>query len=168
MAMADLISDALYRQIVEGAADAIIVADHEGRIRLWNAGAEALFGHPAADALGQSLDLIIPERLRARHWEGYEQVMAGRPTRYGRNKLLAVPALHADGRRLSLEFSISLLRDDAGALSGIVAILRDVTARWEQERSLRQHLTDLEARVAVAPTPQPPPPTSGEEEHASR
>lgn len=119
----------LCRRIVEGAADAIIFADREGVIHLWNAGAEAIFGYRAEEALGQALDLIIPPSLRERHWEGYRKVMATGASRYGR-RLLSVPALRKDGERISLEFSILLLKDPGGEVSGAVAILRDVTERW--------------------------------------
>ena len=132
-----------YRQIVDGASDAIVVADVAGTIRYWNAGAEATFGHGAAEAIGQSLDLIIPEAQRARHWDGYRRVMETGTTRYGRT-WLAVPALHRDGRRLSIEFRVILLRTPDGALSGIAAIIRDVTERWHEDRALRRRLHDLE------------------------
>lgn len=135
------------RQIVEGAQDAIVVADREGLIRLWNPGAEAMFGYGAEEALGQSLDLIIPERLRARHWEGYRRAMATGVTRYGR-EVLAVPGVRKDGTRLSLEFTVVLLRGAGGAPEGVAAIIRDVTARWERERALRERLAALEARAA--------------------
>jgi len=115
----------------------MIFADREGVIRLWNHGAEVMFGYSAEDAIGQSLDLIIPERHRVRHWDGYRKVMVTGTTRYGK-ELLAVPAIRKDGRRISLEFSIALLRDETGALGGAAAIIRDVTARWERERTLRQ------------------------------
>ncbi len=136
----------LYRDIVEQAQDAIIFADGDGIIRLWNAGAEAIFGYAAEEAIGQTLDIIIPERLRSRHWEGYRKVMATGVTKYGR-EFLAVPGTRKDGTRLSLEFTIILLRDEAGALLGPAAILRDVTARWQQEKALRERLTALEAQV---------------------
>jgi PAS domain S-box-containing protein len=132
-----------YRQIVDGATDAIVVADLAGTIRYWNAGADATFGHGAAEAVGQSLDLIIPEAQRARHWDGYRRVMETGTTRYGRT-LLAVPALHRDGRRLSIEFHVILLRTPEGALSGVAAIIRDVTERWHEDRALRRRLHDLE------------------------
>lgn len=137
----------LCQRIVEDTPDAIIFADREGLIRLWNAGAEAIFGHTPEEALGQSLDLIIPERQRARHWEGYYKVMETGVTRYGHGELLAVPAIRKDGTRISLEFSILLVRDEAGKVLGAVAILRDVTARWQQDRELRQRLAALEAQV---------------------
>jgi len=135
----------LCQQLVAEAPDAIIFADRAGVIRLWNRGAEALFGYTAAEAVGQTLDLIIPERLRARHWEGYHRVMATGVTRYGR-ELLAVPAVHKDGRRISLEFTVTLLRDETGAPLGAAAIIRDVTARWEHEKALRARLAALESQ----------------------
>ncbi len=140
----------LCRQIVEGAQDAIVVADRDGRIRLWNPGAEAMFGYRAEEALGQSLDLIIPERLRGRHWEGYRRVMATGVTRYGR-EVLAVPAIRKDGTRISLEFTVVLLRGESGELLGSAAIIRDVTARWERERALRDRVAALEAKVEGLP-----------------
>ncbi|MFN8544093.1 MAG: PAS domain S-box protein [Candidatus Binatia bacterium] len=135
----------LSQQIVQNAPDAIVVADREGTIRLWNAGAEAIFGYRADEAVGGSLDLIIPERQRARHWDGYRRVMATGVTRYGRD-LLAVPAVRKDGSRISLEFTILPLRDAGGDIAGVAAILRDVTERWEQDRALRQRLAALEQK----------------------
>jgi PAS domain S-box-containing protein len=126
----------LFQRIVEDMPEAVVVTDRAGTIVFWNRAAETMFGHSAAEATGHSLDLIIPERYRARHWAGYETVMSTGVTRYGR-ELLAVPALHKDGRRISLEFSIALLRDDGGGTAGAMAIIRDVTARWERERASR-------------------------------
>ena len=133
----------LFRQIVEEMPEAVIFADREGVVRLWNRGAQAIFGYSAAEALGQSLDLIVPERFRARHWEGYRHVMATGVTSYGQ-RLLAVPAMRKDGQRISIEFSIALLKDERGAVTGAAAVVRDVTARWEAERELRRCLADLE------------------------
>jgi len=127
-------SPLLFQQIIEGMAEAVIVSDRSGVIVFWNPAAEAIFGYSAAEALGQSLDLIIPERFRARHWAGYRAVMSSGVTRYGRD-LLAVPAMRKDSRRISLEFSIVLVRDDGGDVAGAAAIIRDVTARWERERA---------------------------------
>jgi PAS domain S-box-containing protein len=127
----------LCQQIVQAALDAIIVADSEGVIGLWNQGAEAMFGYSAEEALGQPLDLIIPERLQQRHWEGYQRVMATGATRYAR-ELLAVPAVRKDGSRISLEFTITLLHDGDGKLLGAAAIIRDVTVRWQREKALRE------------------------------
>lgn len=136
--------DSVYRQLVDNAGDAIVVADREGMIRLWNHGAEMVFGFPPAEALGRSLDLIIPETLRGRHWEGYHQVMATGETRYGVS-LLAVPALHRDGRRLSIEFTVIPLQDAEGRMLGIGSIIRDVSARWQAEQALRKRLAVLES-----------------------
>jgi PAS domain S-box-containing protein len=135
----------LCQQIVNDAPEAIIFADREGVIRLWNKGAEAMFGYSTQEAVGQNLDLIIPERQRGRHWEGYRKVMASGVTRYGK-ELLAVPAMRKDGTRISLEFSIVLLRDEVGQPRGVAAIMRDVTARWQQDRALRERLAALEAK----------------------
>ena len=136
--------EGLYQQIIEGAQDAIVFADPDGIIRLWNSGAEAIFGYSAEEALGQTLDLIVPEKLRQRHWEGYRQVMATGVTRYG-SELLAVPALNKDDSRMSVEFTIVLLSDDAGKPVGTAAIIRDVTERWQKEKELKKRLTELES-----------------------
>ena len=133
----------LYRTLVEGCPDAIVVADRDGVIRFWNGGAEATFGHTTAEAIGKSLDLIIPENLRKRHWTGYDAAMARGATKYG-TESLKVPALHRDGHRLSIEFRIMLLRDDGGVVVGIAAFLRDVTAAWKEQQELRRRLKDLE------------------------
>src|SRR5438132_13093885 len=91
-------------RLVRGCPDAVVYADAPGRIRYWNAAATRIFGYGEAEALGASLDLIIPERLRSRHWQGFGEVMQGRDSRYGEGELLAVPALHKDGRQISVEF----------------------------------------------------------------
>lgn len=137
----------LAEQIVDGAGDAIVFADAEGVIRFWNAAAERTFGYPAAEAVGRSLDLIVPEKHRARHWEGYARVMRTGETKYG-GELLAVPALRRDGVRISIEFTVTLVRDGEGAVRGIAAVIRDVTARREAERDLRQRVQELEQRSA--------------------
>ncbi|MDT5389936.1 MAG: hypothetical protein QOE04_3577 [Mycobacterium sp.] len=141
----------LAQAVVTESAEAIVVTDPDGVIRLWNAGAARMFGYSAADALGRNLDLIIPDKLRDRHWKGYRQTMATGVTRYG-DTLLSVPAAHQDGRRLSIEFSVALLRDDAGVIIGISAIMREVSERREAERALRAKLAALEARVPPGPT----------------
>lgn len=134
----------LCREIVDNAPDAMIFADRDGIIRLWNSGAEAMFGYSAGEALGKSLDIIIPENLRGRHWEGYKRTMATGETKYGKD-LLAVPGIRKDGTRISLEFSIMLLRDEGGQPMGPAAILRDVTARWKKDKELRDKLAALES-----------------------
>ncbi len=134
----------LSQQILALAPDAILFADREGIIRLWNKGAERIFGCSAEKAIGQSLDLIIPEKLRGRHWDGFHKTMATGETRYG-TEMLAVPALHQDGSRLSTEFSIVLLSDDDGKPLGVAAIMRDITERRQQEKELRDRLAEFEA-----------------------
>ncbi|HEV1994424.1 MAG TPA: PAS domain S-box protein [Candidatus Acidoferrum sp.] len=136
----------LCQRVVEDSQMAIIFADRDGVIHFWNSGAEAMFGYPAGEAMGQTLDLIVPERQRSRHWEGYHKVMATGVTKYGR-ELLAVPALTKDGRRISIEFSIVLLRAPAGEVLGAAAIMQDVTARWQQQKDLRGRLSALEAKL---------------------
>jgi PAS domain S-box-containing protein len=126
--------------------EAVVYSDRNGIIRLWNRGAETIFGYRQADALGQTLDLIVPERWRARHWEGYREVMRTGVTRYGR-ELLAVPASRSDGTRISIEFSIILPTDADGRVLGAVAVVRDVTARREQEQALRKRVSELESRA---------------------
>ncbi len=142
--------DWLCRRIVEDAGDAVLFADRDGIIRFWNAGAEATFGYTAAEAVGRSMDLIIPERLRGRHWEGWHKVMETGVTRYGR-ELLAVPAATKSGANLSVEFTIQLVRDDSGRIAGASAIVRDVTARWSRDKELKLRLKDLEARLGHDP-----------------
>ncbi len=142
----------LCQRIVEQTPDAIIVADRDGIIRLWNRGAEAIFAYQAEEAVGQSLDIIIPERLRESHWEGYRNVLETGVTRYG-DELLAVPGIRKDGTRISLEFSIALLRDEKGEPSGFSAILRDVTKRWGEQKALKERLAALEAQAQDPGTP---------------
>ncbi len=133
----------LYQRIVEDSPIAILFADQEGKIRFWNKGAQTMFGYEAEEALGQSLDLIVPEKQRPRHWEGYARVMTTGVTKYGSDPL-AVPALKKDGSRISIEFNIVLLRAPTGELLGAAAMIQDVTARWQQQKELRARLAALE------------------------
>jgi PAS domain S-box-containing protein len=132
--------DRFYRTLAEAASDAIIYADAEGLIRFWNRGAQRIFGFAADEAVGRSLDLIIPDKLRERHWQGYRQVIETGTSRYGEGDLLSVPGLRKDGTRVSLEFTILPFRGADGRLQGIAAILRDVTARFEEMQKLRKEL----------------------------
>jgi len=145
--MTTILPDDTFRQIIENASDAIMLADREGIIRLWNAGAASLFGYSAEEAIGRSLDLIIPEAMHARHWDGYRRVMATGETIYG-SKLLAVPAMHRDGRRISVEFSIVMVRNAEGGVAGVATIMRDVTERWQKEKALKARVAELEAAVS--------------------
>lgn len=136
-------------QLVEGAGDAVIVADAEGTIVLWNGAAERIFGFTKDEALGQTLDIITPERFRQRHWDGYRVTMDTGVTRYG-TTLLKVPALHRDGSKLSIAFTVSLLKDAAGQVTQIVAIVRDETERFQAERALKEELARLKTREGAS------------------
>jgi len=131
-------SSVLADAVLHTSSDAIVASDKDGIIQFWNPGAERIFGHTSGDAIGKSLDIIIPERLRARHWQGYRQVMATGESRYGHGDVLVVPGIRKDGSRVSLEFTIVPVRDGTSRMIGMVAIMRDVTARFEEMRALRQ------------------------------
>lgn len=130
--------DRFYRTLVHETSDAIVYADAEGRISFWNKGAEQIFGFAASEAIGKTLDIIIPENLRKRHWDGYEETVRTGKTRYGAGDLLAVPALRKDGARISVEFTILPFRDRLGRILGIAATLRDVTKQFEEVKVLRK------------------------------
>jgi PAS domain S-box-containing protein len=139
----ELAGGALEAAIVERTDHAVVVADAEGTIRFWNPAAEAMFGRARDDVLGRSLDLIVPEKLRDRHWDGYRRVMETGETEYA-GRTLAVPAMRADGSRISVEFTVTLLQAADGAVAGIAAIMRDVTAQWEERRALTRRIAELE------------------------
>lgn len=126
--------------------DAVVYSDRDGKIRYWNGGAARMFGHTADEAVGQSLDLIIPEGLRARHWSGYDETMRTGRTRYGDGETLSVPATRKDGKRISVAFTIVPFVDDQGVLTGIAAIMRDVTVQFEETRALRKEIAALRQR----------------------
>jgi PAS domain S-box-containing protein len=126
--------------ILAAVGDAIVATDREGIIQTWNPGAERMFGFPAEEAIGQSLDLIIPQQLRARHWEGFSRVMETGASRYGEGDLLAVPGLRKDGQRISVEFTIVPLKDGTGKITGLAAVMRDVTVRFNEIKALKQKL----------------------------
>ncbi|MFC3110141.1 PAS domain S-box protein [Undibacterium arcticum] len=136
-----------FKQLIEAVGDAIVVCDASGAITLWNPAAERMFGFAESEALGQSLDLIVPERQRQRHWDGYHKTMETGQTRYGHD-VLRVPALHKDGRALSIAFTVAMLYSADQKVTAIVAIIRDETARFSEERSLRKRLAELEATTA--------------------
>lgn len=147
--MAELVD---YRALVEAAGDAVIVSDPDGLITVWNPAAERIFGFSAQEALGQSLDLIVPERQRQRHWDQYAKTMRTGVTRYG-HELLRVPALHKDGVTLSIAFTVGLLFDADRVVTGVLAIVRDETQRWTEERTLKRRVAELEAGIQVVPVP---------------
>lgn len=126
------------RSLIENGPDAVIYADAEGVIRFWNMGAERVFGFTASEALGRSLDIIIPERLRQRHWDGFHQVMAGGQSKYGAKDLLSVPALTRSGETISIQFTVTAIHDAEGRITGIAAVLRDVTELHRELKRLRQ------------------------------
>ncbi len=134
-----------YQQFVEALGDAVIICNRDGVIRLWNAAAERLFGFAPAEALGSSLDLIIPKRLRERHWAGFTRTMATGQTRY-QHDVLRVPAMHKDGRTLSIAFTVGLLLAAQRTVTGLVAVIRDETKRFAEEQDLRKRLAELEGK----------------------
>ena len=138
------VDDARLAALVRGMADAVLIADRNGEIVFWNDACTRLFGWPATEAVGAHLDLIIPERLRDRHWDGWRHVIQTGVTKYG-DQLLEVPAAHRDGRRLSIAFTVSLLTADDGAVTGVAAVIRDDTERWQERRAVREELTALRA-----------------------
>lgn len=135
--------------LVNAVGDAVCVCDAEGRITLWNPAAERIFGFTAAEAIGASLDIIIPERMRKRHWDGYHKSMATGVTRYG-DTVLSVPAVDKAGRALSIGFTVAMLYDAAGKVTAIASVMRDETERFHRDRELRARLRDLEARLTAA------------------
>jgi PAS domain S-box-containing protein len=141
--------DTLAKAVLSTRSDAIVASDEKGAITFWNSGAERIFGFAPEEALGQSLDIIIPEQLRERHWVGYREVMGGRKSRYGEGDILAVPAIRKDGSRISVEFTIAPMYDAGGKMTGMASILRDVTKRFEELRALKKML----AKKAAAPAP---------------
>ena len=127
-------------RLVSGISDALVYADAEGVIQLWNQGARRIFGFEESEALGRSLDIIIPAGLRERHWQGFRATMRTGRSRYGDGQVLSVPAVRKDGARISVEFIIVPFTDDSGQMIGIAAIMRDVTTRFEELRALRRQL----------------------------
>ncbi len=133
----------LYERIVRAAVDAIVVARADGTIEVWNPGAERLFGFTEAEAVGQSLDLIVPEKYRERHWAGYHKVVGTGQTHYG-DQVLRVPALRKDGSRFSIAFTIGLLKGTGGQVEGIFAIMRNDTEIFNTQEALRGRVRELE------------------------
>ena len=130
--------------LLTSASDAIIATDRDGTVTFWNPGAERIFGFSSDEAMGQPLDFIIPENLRARHWAGYRHTMATGESRYGAGDLLSVPALTKSGQRISVEFTIVMLRDAHGLSDGTVAVLRDVTRTFKEKLALRREIAELQ------------------------
>jgi len=135
--------DGLAAALLASGSDAIIATDRNGNVTFWNPGAERIFGFSCIEATGQSLDFIIPENLRARHWDGYRHTMTTGESRYGAGDLLSVPALTKNGTRISVEFTIVMLRDERGQPDGTIAVLRDVTKNFAEKLALRRELAEL-------------------------
>jgi len=132
-----------FKELVGAIGDAVVAADPAGAITLWNPAAERMFGHTEAEAMGKSLDIIIPQRQQQRHWDGYHKTMETGKTKYG-NDVLRVPAMHKDGHTLSIAFTVAMLHTADGKISAIVAVMRDESARFAEDRALRKRLMELE------------------------
>lgn len=143
-----LAAGTLEAQLVANAGDAFIVADADGIIRFWNPAAETMFGYSGDEAIGETLDIIVPEPQRKAHWDGYFKTMASGETKYG-GKTLSVPAMRADGTRLSVAFTVALLQEPDGTVAGIGAVMRDVTDEWEQKKSSRRRIAELERELSA-------------------
>ena len=137
-----------FKQLVEAIGDAIVASDASGAITLWNPAAQRMFGYTESEAVGQSLDIIIPQRQQQRHWDGYHKTMATGQTKYG-NDVLRVPAMHKDGHTLSIAFTVALLHSPDQKVSAIVAAIRDETSRFTEERGLRKRVMELESQLAT-------------------
>jgi PAS domain S-box-containing protein len=149
-AQSDAVDDSLFKSIVDQAPEAIVFADTGGVIRVWNAGAQALFGFDRAEAVGNSLDLIIPERFRRAHWDAFDKAIANGHTRLG-SQDRTTRSLHKDGRKLYVDLSFGLVADAAGTVIGALAVGRDGTGRYLEERALREKLATLEHPAPRAP-----------------
>jgi PAS domain S-box-containing protein len=130
--------------LIAAIGDAVMVCDAKGAIVLWNPACERMFGHTEAEVLGKTMDMIIPERLRGRHWEGYHKTMATGVTKYGHD-VLRVPAVDKQGRSMSIAFTVAMLFKDDGKPSTVVSIIRDETERFANERALKKRIAELEA-----------------------
>ena len=147
----------LYDRIVAWSPDAILICDPTGIVRYWNAAAERVFGFGPAEAVGASMELIIPERLRAKHWAGWKETMRTGLTHYSEGQVLAVPATTKDGRRISIEFSIQLVKGADNRIEWVVAIIRDVTERYGREKAMRAEVTALKTKGHSSPPRTPSP-----------
>lgn len=136
----------VFEAIVGQVADGIIFADRHGAIRLWNAGAEAIFGYAADEVLGQSLNVIVPERLRSAHWAAFDKAVETGRTKYGR-KVMATRSMQKDGSKLYVDLSFALVTDETGEVVGSVAMARDITSRYLADSELRKRVGELEEKV---------------------
>lgn len=136
----------LFRALIEQLADAVIFADREGRIRVWNSGAEAVFGYAANEVLGRRLDVLIPLRLRCAHWKAFDQAIATGQQKYGRESM-TTRSVHKDGSDLYIDLSFALVTDGTGEVLGAVAMTREITSRFRADKESRRRIAELEAQV---------------------
>lgn len=137
-------TDEQLTELARATGDAVIICDPLGRITFWNDAAASLFGRPASEALGAGLDLIIPAKHRQRHWDGWRAAVERGTTVYA-DRLLRVPAEHANGTRLSIAFTVTLIRDAAGAVGAVAAIVRDETEARRERLALEARVRELTA-----------------------
>lgn len=138
---------ALSKAIVDQAPDAVIFADHGGLIRVWNSGAERIFGHAAADVIGGPLDIIIPERMLQAHNKGFDHAVATGEMKYV-NKVLTTRSMHKDGSKIYIDMSFGMVRDEEGKILGALAVARDITERFNNESAQRVRIAELEKALA--------------------
>ena len=136
------------------APDGVIFADKDGVIRVWNKAAETIFGFDADTALGQTLDLIVPEQFREAHWTGFERAVATATTKYA-GKALPTRSQRRDGSTIYVELSFAIVQDDSGAVIGALAHARDISERWAQDREQRRRLRELEEALKQTEPPKP-------------
>ena len=132
----DFASPAAFAAMFDQVPVSLIVSDREGRIVAWNRASEALFGFAPADMVGKSLDVIIPEHLRDAHWKGYDRSLASGETKYA-GQVMTTRAVHKEGRKLYVDFSFAMLKDERGQVVGAMAAGRDATERFLAERARR-------------------------------
>ncbi|MGH8627368.1 MAG: PAS domain-containing protein [Gammaproteobacteria bacterium] len=145
----------LFQAIVEQVSNAIIFADRQGVIRLWNAGAEAVFGYSSEEVIGQSLDVIIPERLRPAHWKAFDKAVETGRTKYGR-QVMVTSSIHKTGKKLYVDLSFAIVSDGSGEVVGAAAVASDATERYLAEAALRKQVAELEAQLKTASAPPSP------------
>jgi len=142
-----MLTQELGAALLHQSPDAIIFADTEGMIRFWNAAATRIFGYPEAQAMGHSLDIIVPDRFREAHWKGFERALSDRATKYA-GQALATRASRADGAQIYVELSFAMVLDERGDVLGALSHARDITERFEQERSARKRIRELELALS--------------------
>ena len=148
----DIAATDIGRKIVEACSEAVIFADREGLVRLWNRGAELIFGYAPAEILGQSLDIIIPERLRRAHWDAFNRSVETGHTKHT-DRVLTTRSMHKNGSKLYVDLSFGLVKDANGFVLGAFAIGRDCTERYLADGATKARLVELEAKLAAASRP---------------